>query len=121
MACIYTEHKTLPVAELRVLGRVTDHDMDEIVPKLETFIDKHGTIRLLEGIERFDGFDPSTVLDGMKFDLRHISDVTHVAVVSDVPWVSFMTSAAAMVMPITVRVFSMSQIDEARAWIEKPA
>ena len=120
MACIYTEHETLPVAEIRVLGRVTDHDMDEIVPKMEAFIDKHGTIRLLEVIERFDGFDPTTILDGMKFDLKHITDVTHVAVVSDVPWVSFMTSAAAMVMPITVRVFGLSQIDEARAWIEKP-
>ena len=120
MACIYNEHKDLPVAEIRVLGRVTDHDMDEIVPKMEAFIDKHGTIRLLEVIERFDGFDPTTVLDGMKFDLRHISDVTHVAVVSDVPWVSFMTSAAAMVMPITVRIFRMDQLDEARAWVEKP-
>lgn len=121
MACIYTEHQSLPIAELRVLGRVTEHDMDEILPRLEAFIGKHGTVRLLEVIERFDGFDPSTVLDGMKFDLRHISDVTHVAVVSDVPWVSFMTSAAAMVMPITVRAFSMSQIDEARAWIERPS
>jgi hypothetical protein len=120
MACIYTEHDTLPVAELRVIGRVTDHDMDEIIPKLEAFIDKHGTVRILEVIERFDGFDPATVLDGMKFDLQHLSDVTHAAVVSDIPWVSFVTSAAAMVMPLTIRVFAMSDLDAARAWIENP-
>lgn len=120
MACTYTEHDSLPIVEIRVMGRVTDHDMEEIVPKMEKFIDKHGTIRVLEVIERFDGFDPTTVLDGMKFDLKHITDVTHVAVVSDVPWVSFMTSAAAMVMPITVRVFGLSQIDEARKWLQRP-
>lgn len=120
MACTYIEHEVLPIVEIRVIGRVTEHDMEEILPKLEAFIDKHGTIRLLEVIERFDGFDPTTILDGMKFDLKHITDVTHVAVVSDVPWVSFMTSAAAMVMPITVRVFGLAHIDEARKWLERP-
>lgn len=120
MACTYTEHDTLPIVEIRVIGRVTDHDMEEILPKLEKFIDRHGTIRVLEVIERFDGFDPTTVLDGMKFDLKHISDVTHVAVVSDVPWISFITQAAAMVMPITVRAFDLDRIDEARSWLERP-
>lgn len=120
MACIYNEHETLPIVELRVVGRVTDHDMDEIIPKLEAFIDRHGTIRILEVIERFDGFDPTTVLDGMKFDLKHLSDVTHAAVVSDIPWVSFMTNAAAMVMPLTMRVFRMDQLEEAKSWIEAP-
>lgn len=120
MACIYTEHETLPVVELRVIGRVTEHDMDEIIPKLEAFIARHGSIRVLEVIERFDGFDPSTILDGMKFDLKHLSDVSHAAVVSDIPWVSFVTSASAMVMPITMRVFAMDDLDSARAWIEKP-
>ncbi|MBT8424784.1 MAG: STAS/SEC14 domain-containing protein [Silicimonas sp.] len=120
MACIYTEHDTLPIVELRVLGRVTEHDMDGIIPKLEAFIDRHGAIRILEVIERFDGFDPSTILDGMKFDLKHLSDVTHAAVVSDIPWVSFMTSAFATVMPLTMRVFTMDQMDAARSWIEAP-
>ena len=120
MACIYTEHESLPVAEIRVVGRVTDHDMDEIIPKLEAFIDKHGTIRIVEVIERFDGFDPTTILDGMKFDIKHLSDVTHAAVVSDIPWVSYVTSAAAMVMPLTVRVFPLEKLDEARDWIGKP-
>lgn len=120
MACIYTEHAKLPVCEIRVVGRVTEHDMDEIVPKLEAFIDKHGTIRLIEIIERFEGFDPTTVFDGMKFDIKHISDVTHAAIVSDMPWVGFMTRAAAMMMPITVKMFTMNELDQARAWIEKP-
>ena len=40
MACIYTEHDTAPVAEIHVLGRLTQHDMDEILPKLDAFIDR---------------------------------------------------------------------------------
>ncbi len=120
VACIYTEHETLPIVELRVVGRVTERDMGEIIPRLEAFIGKHGTIRLLEVIERFDGFDPTTILDGMKFDIKHLKDVSHAAVVSDIPWVGFMTSAAALVMPLVMRTFPLAQEESARAWIEDP-
>ena len=120
MACIYTEHDTLPVVEIRVVGRVTEHDMDQIIPRLETFIGRHGSIRLLEVIERFEGFDPATVLDGMKFDIKHLKDVSHAAIVSDIPWVGIVTSAAAMVMPLTIRAFPGDKEDDARTWIEDP-
>ena len=116
MACIYTEHATQPVVEIRVVGHVTQHDMDEILPKLEAFIDRHGTIRIVEVIESFEGFDPTTVLDGLKFDLNHLTDVTHAAVVSDIGWIGVMTRAASMVMPVTIRVFTMDELDEAREW-----
>lgn len=120
MACIYTEHDTLPVAELRVLGRVTEHDMDVLVPKMEAFIKRHGEIRILEVIEKFEGFDLTTVFDGAKFDIKHFKDVSHAAVVSDIPWVSFMTNAFAWVSPVAVRTFAMDDLDAARTWIENP-
>lgn len=120
MACIYTEDDTLPVVELRVVGRVTENDMNQIIPKLEAFIQRHGSVRLLEVIERFDGFDPTTIFDGMKFDIKHLKDISHAAIVSDIPWISFMTGAAAMVMPLTIRVFPMDKLDEARDWVADP-
>ena len=120
MACIYTEHDTAPVVEIRVVGRVTEHDMEVIIPKLEAYIEKHGTIRLVEIIERFEGFDPTTILDGMKFDIKHLRNISHAAIVSDIGWVSMMTSAAAMVMPLMVRVFSMAELNAARAWAQDP-
>ena len=121
MACKYSEHDSAPVVEIRVVGRVTEHDMDEIIPKLEAFIGRHGTIRIVEVIERFDGFDPTTILDGMKFDIKHLKDISHAAVVSDIPWVSFMTNAFAAVSPIVVKTFPMSDLDAARTWADDPA
>ncbi len=116
MACIYSEDTNEPIVEVRVLGRVTQNDMDNILPKLEAFIEKHGTIRFVEVVESFEGFDPTTVLDGLKFDLNHLTDVTHAAVVSDIGWIGVMTRAASMVMPVTIRAFTMDQLDEARDW-----
>lgn len=120
MACSYSEHKTAPVAEIRVSGHVTQHDMDELLPKLEGFIGRHGTVRLVEVIESFEGADPTTFFDGMKFDVMHLQDVTHVAVVSDIPWIGFISRAASMVMPVIVRTFAMDQLAEARKWAETP-
>ena len=120
MACIYSEHETAPVAEIRVVGRVTQNDMDRILPQVEAFIGKHGSIRIVEVIEKFEGFDPTTVLDGLKFDYNHLSDVTHAAVVSDIAWIGLMTRASSIVMPVAIRSFSMDQLDEARAWALDP-
>ena len=80
------------------------------------FIDRHGKIRLIEIIERFDGFVPSTILDGIKFDFRHLRDVTHAAVVSDIGWIGVLTRAAGMVMPVTMKVFSLAELEKAREW-----
>ena len=116
MACIYTEHDTAPVAEIRVIGHVTEHDMDTVIPKMEAFIARHGTIRLVEVIERFEGFDPTTIFDGIKFDIKHMKDISHAAIVSDIPWISFMTNALAMVSPVMVRTFALDDVDAARDW-----
>ena len=120
MSCIYTEHDSAPVAEIRVISRVTQNDMSKIIPQLEAFIKKHGTIRIVEIIEDFEGFDPSTILDGMRFDLEHLKDISHVAVVSDKGWLGMMSVAAGMVLPVTLRVFSMAEVEAARAWALDP-
>ena len=116
MACLYTEDNTAPVVEIKVLGRVTENDMNNILPKLEDFIEKHGTIRMVEVIEKLDGFDPTTILDGLKFDAKHLSDISHVAIVTDSPWLGFMTNVADVFMPVVVRKFDMANLDQARDW-----
>ena len=121
MACLYTEDKDAPVAEIKVLGRVTEHDMDVIIPKLEAFIDRHGTIRLVEVIESLDGFDPTTILDGLKFDVKHMTDITHAAIFTDIPWLGFMTSVADVFMPIVVQKFGLDELEDARAWVREVA
>ena len=118
MACIYTEHDTAPVVEICVLGRLTQHDMDEILPKLDAFIDTHGKIRLIEVVERFDGADSGAILDGLKFDIAHLRHITHAAVVSDIGWVGVVTRAASMIMPVTIRTFPKSEWDAAKTWAE---
>jgi len=108
------------VAEIRVVGRLTQHDMDEVLPKMEAFIERHGEIRIVETIESFEGFDPSVILDGIKFDYQHLRHVTHAAIVSDIGWIGTLTRAASMIIPVSIRTFSMDEHDAALAWARNP-
>jgi len=120
MACIYTEHDTLPVAELRVTGHVTENDMNQILPQMAAFIEKHGKIRIIEIIESFEGFDPATIWKGIRFDAEHLRDVTHAAVVTDIGWIGIMTQAASWMVPVTLRMFPMEELGAAREWAANP-
>jgi hypothetical protein len=40
-----------------------------------------------------------------------------VAVVTDIPWLSYAVNAFSFLMPCTARVFAMDERDEARSWI----
>ena len=116
----YTEWPGAPVVELVVKGRVTREDYEAIVEPLQAFIDCHGTVRVIEVIEDLDGFDAGVLLPGIRFDLKNMRNVSHVAVVSDIGWLSPVSRAAGALTPITVRSFPLAQMHEARKWIKNP-
>ncbi len=117
MACIYTEHENSAVAEVCILGRLTQYDIEDILPKLAAFIEKNGKIRLLEVVESLEGVNPGAMLDGLVFDVRQLANITHAAVVTDMGWIGVLTRAASMVLPITIRIFPNAEWDKAAAWV----
>lgn len=117
MSLTYTEYPDDAIVEIRVEGHLTREDYDAVIEPLQDFIDAHGTIKLIEIIDSFTGFDPSTVWAGMKFDFRNIRHVSHVAVVSDIGWMGPVAKAAGAVISSDVRTFDMDELDAARAWV----
>jgi SpoIIAA-like len=80
--------------------------------------DWHGTIKMIEVVESFDGFDPSVIWPGIKFDFKNIRNISHVAVVSDIGWLSPLAKAAGALLSTKLRAFSISELDDAREWIK---
>ena len=70
-----------------------------------------------EIVESFEGFDPSILWPGIKFDWQNIQHISHVAVVTDIGWMGPMSKAAGALISTKLRVFDMDDVDEARAWI----
>ena len=117
MSLEYVEHPDSRTIELTVNGRVTREDFDAVIDKVQGFIDTHGTIRVLEVIESFEGFDVSVLWPGIKFDIRNIRHVSHVAVVSDIGWMTPISKAAGAVISSNLRTFDLAELSAARDWI----
>ena len=116
-AMTYTEYPDDAIIEIRLDGRVTREDYDAVIDKVQDFIDAHGTIKLIEIIDSFKGFDPSALWAGLKFDIRNVRHVSHVAVVSDIGWMGPAAKAAGAVITSDVRTFDLDELDDAWAWL----
>lgn len=117
MTVTYNEDPTTRVVELTVSGRITRDDYDSVIDRIQTFIDAHDTIKLIEIIESFEGFDPSVIWPGIKFDVKNVRHISHVAVVSDIGWIGPLSKAAGALVSTKLRTFDRDQLDAARAWI----
>ena len=115
-----TRHRMIPETktfEFTISGKLTSEDFDALAGPLEDFVEEHGKIKLLEIIEDFKGFDPTTFWKGMTFDIKIIPHITHCAVVSDMGWISPLTKAAGAFMATKLRTFDIAELDAARAWL----
>lgn len=117
MTITYSEDDETRVAEITVSGKITREDYDAAVAPMQAFIDRHGTVKFIEIVESFEGFDPSILWPGIKFDWHNIQHISHVAVVTDIGWMGPMSKAAGALISTKLRVFDMDDVDEARAWI----
>ncbi len=120
MTISYTECDTSNVAEIVVSGRITWADYEQIVARMQAFIDRNGTVKLVEIVESFSGFDPSVIVPGIKFDWKNIEHISHVAVVTDIGWIAPLSKAAGALVSTKLRTFDLEHLEEARAWIADP-
>lgn len=118
MTVTYKEIPEEKTVELTVSGKVTKEDFNRISTQFEAFIDQHGEIKLIEIISDFKGFDPSVVWDGLKFDMKHIKNISHCAVVSDIGWMTPLAKTAGALVSTKLRTFDMNQVDEAKNWLK---
>lgn len=119
MPVSYSEDPATRSIELTVSGKVTQEDWDRVVPRFETFMEAHGTIRLIEIVESLDGFDPGLIWQGIQFDMKAIPRISHCAVVTDIGWMSPIVKAAGAVMAMQLRTFPLAEANAARDWIRE--
>ncbi|MDG5498728.1 STAS/SEC14 domain-containing protein [Marinobacter sp. BGYM27] len=117
MTAQYIEHPDIKTVEIVVDGKFTADDLNTMVPKMKAFIEQHGKVKVLEIVRDFGGFDFAALKDGIKFDMEHLKDYSHCAVVSDSGWVGPVARVMSKFLDLEVRVFKASEEPDARAWI----
>ncbi len=116
MAVTYTEDADTRVVEFIVDGHISRADFDRLVGRMLGFADQHGKFRMIEVVRRFPTFDPSILLPGIRFDIRILGKISHIAVVTDHGWLRPFVSFAGMVTPPKMRMFGYSELESARIW-----
>lgn len=109
------------VVGARISGKITRPEFDSMVEKLEAVLEEHEKVRVYVELESFGGVAMNTLLEDLKFGIRHWADVERKVVVSDSDWVRRLASLASRLFSqIQVKVFERDQVDAAKAWVCEP-
>lgn len=111
------EHPGTNVIEFTVDDGVTKEAFDMVAAKIDSVIQTHGKVRLIEVVHKIGSLEPAAIWADLKFSPNHLKYFSHVAVVADQKWIEWMTIIGKPFLSAQVRVFPLAQIDEARQWI----
>ena len=102
--------------ELTVDGRITKEDFERAVAAIDTLLETHERIDLVEIVLDIGWVEPEVWWKDIVFHLNHRSFIGRAAVVSDSGWVGPLTRLFAPLYPAAIRTFTLGEIDAARAW-----
>jgi len=88
---------------------------DVILPALERAA-ASGEVRFVVVIPEFRGMSGGALWQDLKVGIEHLRAWKRIALVTDIEWMSFMTTLFGWMTPGEVRHFPLAQRDEAIAW-----
>jgi hypothetical protein len=99
------------------LGKLTDEDYKDMMPRLEAVIAEHGGLRLYADLTAFEGWDWRAAWDDVAFGIKHWNQVTKIALIGDAAWQDLAAKIAEKLSPAEVRNFPADQAGAALDWI----
>jgi SpoIIAA-like len=102
--------------ELTVDGHVGRADFDDAVKAVDTLLETHKRINVVEIVLALGWVEPEIWWKDIAFQLSHHKWLNRVAVVSDSGWIGPVTRLFAPLYPAAIRTFSCGEIEAARAW-----
>lgn len=102
--------------ELTVDGRIGKTDFDAAVKAIDTLLETHSQIDVVEVVGHIGWVEPEVWWKDIVFQINHRDVLRRIAVVSDRGWVGPVTRLFAPLYPCAIRTFSAGEIEEARRW-----
>ena len=108
------------VIAVRLQGVITASDYeDTLIPLVNKKLETHDKLKMLAVLDdTFQSYTAGAMWDDTKFGLSHLTTLSKLAVVSDRGWVRRSVKLFGPLMPTHVRVFYVSELEDAREWIK---
>ena len=108
------------VVTLTPQGPLEVKDFEEVVKRVDPFLEKEGALNgLIIYVETFNGWDSfSALLRHLKFINNHHKKVAHIAFVTDSIIGDIAEHIGAHFVDAEVKHFPFTDLDEANAWIQ---
>jgi hypothetical protein len=107
------------VLGLRISGHITREDYQTVVnPAVEAALKRAQKLNVYCQVDNdFSGLDLGAIWDDLKVGLGHLRQWERIAVVTDIDWIGNALKVVGFLKPGQVRLFPLSEADQARAWI----
>jgi len=111
------------VVGIEAVGKVEATDYQQVLdPAADRAVRDHDRVRLLYVLAGdYEGYTPAAMWEDAKLGSRHLKAWERIAVVTDHEGLSDAVRAFGWFMPCEVRTYPVSQLEEAKAWIDEEA
>lgn len=105
------------IFEIEIDGRIDADSYRQLILDLDADVAAHGKLAVLEIVHSLGWISPEIWLEDLFWSSRHMMALSRVALATDTLWLTGMAEAAALALPVALKTFALSDIDEARRWL----
>ena len=102
---------------MKFTGKLHDEDYKTFVPMVDAAIAEHGKTRILAWFHEFHGWDAKALWDDIAFATTHCTTIDRIALIGETTWQKWMGTICKPFTMATIRTFSSSEVDQAKAWL----
>lgn len=101
---------------IRVQGKLTRRDYQEIEPDLVRMLESPGLVNLVIELDHFEGWEPEALFEDLQLSLRYRREIGRLAVVGDHQEHQVGSKLTQPLFAREIRLFSLEQRAQARSW-----
>lgn len=109
------------VIAIEAEGVITAQDYEDVlVPLVAEKRKRHDKLKMLIVLDDdFQGWSAGAMWEDTKFGLKHLTDLSRIAVVSDIGWMRHAVKIFGPLMPAKVRIFPAHDFHAASEWVKR--
>lgn len=104
------------ILEFQVDGKLEKKDYQQFVPLVENLIERSGKLAMVIHISNLTGLTPSALWADLRFDAKHYSDISRLALVADSDARKWLATLSKPFTKADVEFYTEDKIEAAREW-----